>query len=106
MGITWDHDDSEPGVKVMTVTADSPAAHGGLRPGDRIVELDGSPITKAAELTTAIHAAREPVKLSIERAGSETAGRVRLSCFAARRAAWASPGGKTLLSRAACWSAV
>lgn len=71
LGITWDNAGQEPGVKVLHVTLDSPAAAAGLQSGDRIVGVDGSPIAKASDLVTAILAASEPIKLSVEHAAAE-----------------------------------
>lgn len=72
LGISWDDKNGErPGVKVLQVTPDSPAASAGMQAGDQIVGLDGLPVATAADLIPPVLAASEPVKLSIERAGSE-----------------------------------
>lgn len=58
------------GTKIGEVREGFPAAEKGLRPGDRIVALDGRPLRKWEELATRIH--RSPgreVRLVIERNG-------------------------------------
>jgi S1-C subfamily serine protease len=46
------------GIEVLSVVADSPAAAGGLRPEDVIVEIDGSPVVDVGELQALMTAAR------------------------------------------------
>ena len=46
------------GIEVLSVVADSPAARGGLRPEDVIVEIDGSPVVDVGELQALMTAAR------------------------------------------------
>jgi hypothetical protein len=70
LGITWDDKmGGRPGVKVLAVTPDSPAASAGLQAGDYIVGLEGLPVESAADLIPPVLAASGPVKLSIERTG-------------------------------------
>jgi hypothetical protein len=71
LGITWDKHGGRPGVKILQVTPDSPAASAGLQANDYIVGLEGSPIVSAADLIPPVLAASEPVRLSVERAGLE-----------------------------------
>lgn len=47
-------EDAVGGVQVRRVAADSPAAHAGLRAGDRVVNLDGQPMLRASELAPRI----------------------------------------------------
>lgn len=42
--------DTPDGVRVLRVAAGSPAAQAGIRPGDRVLNLDGLPVRHAAEL--------------------------------------------------------
>lgn len=71
LGISWDHVAGSPGVKVLAVAPDSPAASAGLQPGDRIAAIDGAPLTEPADFAPTIMAASRPLTLSIERAGRD-----------------------------------
>lgn len=56
------------------VEAGSPAATAGLLPGDRILEVDGSPVASFENLQTIVRAsAGRPLALAIEREGERTA---------------------------------
>lgn len=62
------------GVRVTRVTADSPAARAGVRPGDRILRLDGADVGDLAALWKALWAApaaEREVTLDLERDGAE-----------------------------------
>lgn len=61
---------STQGAMVAAVQAGSPAATAGLRPGDVILSLDGSPVTDAASLTRSIaQAPARAVTIGIRRDG-------------------------------------
>ncbi len=77
----------EPGAGVTDVVADSPAAHGGLRAGDRIVAFDRRPIRTADDLTDRLDRtpANAEVRLEVARPGS-LAKLTRTVRTAARRA--------------------
>ena len=56
---------------INTVKAGSGAAKAGLKPGDRVLEVAGKPITFTSELRTAIDgSAGKPLALKVDRAGS------------------------------------
>jgi len=59
------------GIEVLSVVADSPAARGGLRPEDVIVEIDGSAVVDVGELQALMTAARigRAVTVKIVRGG-------------------------------------
>jgi serine protease Do len=62
------------GVRVMRVTAESPAAAGGVRPGDRILRIDGGDVGDLAALWKRLwsgSAAEREVTLDVEREGME-----------------------------------
>ena len=74
LGVTWREDEAEPGSVLLTrVVGGTPAATAGLRPGDRINELDGQPFADGTALRAAIHAlldaGRTEIPLLIERRG-------------------------------------
>jgi membrane-associated protease RseP (regulator of RpoE activity) len=60
VGITFD---VNTGDRVSAIAPDSPAAHAGLKAGDRIAKLNGYPVASFADATFALHKA--PVKGSI-----------------------------------------
>ena len=49
------------GVVISGVLPDTPAAAGGLKKGDRIIELAGQPVTSFRELQRALSNVTEPV---------------------------------------------
>jgi S1-C subfamily serine protease len=57
------------GVEVSEVVADAPAAAAGLRPGDVIVAVDGSPIEGMSELQRVMASERigSPVRFTVAR---------------------------------------
>lgn len=62
------------GVRVTRVTADGPAERAGVRPGDRILRLDGAEVGDLAALWKALWAgpgAEREVTLDLEREGAE-----------------------------------
>jgi regulator of sigma E protease len=57
-------------IVLRDVTPDSPAAKAGLRPGDRILTMNGQPIKSAEEVSQFVRAHKtEPITLAIERKG-------------------------------------
>ncbi|MBD2183711.1 trypsin-like peptidase domain-containing protein [Planktothrix sp. FACHB-1355] len=61
------------GVLVMKVLPNTPAARGGLRKGDAIVEIDGTPVTSAETLQNIVESSRVGQVLNlVVRRGSET----------------------------------
>lgn len=62
------------GVLVLRVTADSPAAQGGARPGDRILRIDGAEVQDLATLWKRLWAGpavEREVTLDVQRDGAE-----------------------------------
>jgi hypothetical protein len=68
LGITWAVDDAEPGVVILTrVIPGSPAARAGLKPGDRIYQIDGRDFADEREFFQLIKSPPETLELLIER---------------------------------------
>jgi regulator of sigma E protease len=62
---------SRPTAEVAAVQAGTPAAAAGLRPGDRVVAVDGHSVRTFSDLSHRIRASRgEPVTLTVRRDGS------------------------------------
>lgn len=66
LGVTVD-----PAAKVLEVLPDTPAEKAGLRPGDKVVEVEGQPIQSAEDLVHAVEKAGEgrPLTLTVARPG-------------------------------------
>ena len=79
LGISMDSD--EHGVRVKKVMAGSPAETAGLQEGDRIVELEGTPIGMSQQVVrmVAAHAVGDMVALSIHRAEKPQVVRLKLT---------------------------
>jgi regulator of sigma E protease len=61
-------------VEIGVVRAGSPAAVAGIRPGDRLIELNGSPVERFEELEFALlQNLNEPITLAVERDGARRA---------------------------------
>jgi serine protease Do len=54
LGVGVSDDDIHPGVQVTAVEPDGPADHAGLRDGDRIMTVDGAPVSSALGLIRAV----------------------------------------------------
>ena len=67
LGIAWNRDESEPGLRITHVAPSSAAARASLREGDRLVTLNDWPIDGEAEFRYRILAAAEPVRLTVHR---------------------------------------
>ncbi len=69
---------SEDASQVIVVPQpDSPAARAGLAPGDRVVTIDGAPITSWEQLVERVHTAGEsPLEFSCERGGERIQVRI------------------------------
>ena len=70
VGISWQTDDGEPHTVVLTrVVTGSPADRAGLKPGDRIYEVNGQPIADEPTLRARLLDADTDLRLLRERAG-------------------------------------
>ena len=71
LGVSTGPDQTEEGAVVMDIAANGPAADSDLRPGDRIVELEGRAIDEPADLSDAVldHKPGDRVELTFERNG-------------------------------------
>lgn len=63
-------------LDVQRVTSDEAAEKAGVRRGDVITAVDGKPVTTKAELSAALEAAKDTVKLELRRGEAEKAGTV------------------------------
>jgi hypothetical protein len=72
LGVTWNPagERGGHGVRVLSVKPQSAASRGGVRPGDRIVRFAGREVTAAADLRALVLAAKNPVAVTVERAGA------------------------------------
>jgi hypothetical protein len=67
-GVVWRVDDAEPGVIILThVVPGSPAAHAGLRGGDRIYQVGGRTFTDEAAFSLLAKTPADSLQLLIER---------------------------------------
>jgi putative serine protease PepD len=69
LGVSTGLDESEDGAVVVAITRTGPAAASDLREGDRIVDLNGTPIDEPSDLSSAVleHKPGDRVKLTVER---------------------------------------
>jgi hypothetical protein len=72
LGVSWDAAARGDGVRVKSVVRGSAAETAGIRSGDRIVRFAGEKLSSDADFRGWLLAATAPVKLAIERAGSDT----------------------------------
>ncbi len=66
-----DPQDGESGVGVTRLQSGSAAQQAGMQIGDRIISFAGTPVTNQADLVGWILQAREPVTMTVQRAGEE-----------------------------------
>lgn len=72
LGVRWsDKENSENGLEVVEVAARGPAAVAGLKLGDRMLQLDGNPITGSDPFRHLVLAAPTNVTMRVQRAGSK-----------------------------------
>jgi len=70
VGVTWREDDAEPGSVIITHVADgSPAAKAGLRPGDRVDQVNGRDFSGELELFERLRTLPAPLRFQVERDG-------------------------------------
>jgi membrane-associated protease RseP (regulator of RpoE activity) len=64
---------AEPGVLIVSVTPNSPAATAGLKRGDIVLKVDDQPVNQAAELAAAIQAAQvgDLLTLTVQRGDAQ-----------------------------------
>ena len=75
-GMGWQTYYSTPGLYVTQSSADN-----GLKAGDRIIQIDGTAINNAADVSTVLdrHSVGDVVKVVVSRSGKETAISVKLT---------------------------
>ncbi len=72
LGVTWSGQKVEGrGVEVRSIASHSAAEKAGLKPGDRIVALDGREVASGEQLTQAVMSAASPTKAVVVPAGHE-----------------------------------
>ena len=72
LGLTWDRDDSSaPGLMVVRVVNDSPAARASLRAGDRLLSFAGTELAHGTDLAALVVSAANPVTAVVARPGAE-----------------------------------
>lgn len=70
VGIAWRRDDAEPqSVEITAVVPQSPAEQAGLKPGDRVVEINGLAPPGDDALAEKLRTLPGPIRLRIERQG-------------------------------------
>jgi S1-C subfamily serine protease len=70
VGVAWRVDQGEPGTVILTrVVHESPAALAGLKPGDRIYEVNGESFQGSTELFEALTTRPGPLEVTVEREG-------------------------------------
>ena len=62
------------GARVDEVDPNSPAARAGMRPGDRIVGINGTPIDGISDVIPFVAGGGRPITVDIERGGDSCAG--------------------------------
>jgi hypothetical protein len=88
LGITWQQDDAEPGVVIVTaVEAGSPAARAGLASGDRVDQIGGRDFATEAEFLQLARTLPGPIKLRVERSGKLRTVELQVDAVPLRRAA-------------------
>ena len=73
LGVAVSEADAHPGVQVTAVEPNGPAAHGGLRSGDRILDVDGQKVSSALGLIRAVAEVHpgHSVRLTVVRRGRQ-----------------------------------
>ncbi len=73
LGVTGQVEDSGIGVPIAEVTAGSGAEAAGIQPGDRILTIDGAPVTNISELTGLVQSqfSGDTVVLEVQRDNSD-----------------------------------
>jgi len=76
LGVAVDEpSEDKPGVPINSVQSGLAAAKAGLKPEDRVVQVDGRPVTSAYHLKTLLarHAAGDQVQIVVDRVGMQVA---------------------------------
>jgi membrane-associated protease RseP (regulator of RpoE activity) len=78
---TQDATGTTPGAQIATVATGSPADQAGLKAGDIVTAVDGSPVTSAAQLAQQIraHQVGDQVTITYTRAGASAQAPVKLA---------------------------
>ena len=82
LGIKLLEKSGEPGAEVSSVVDGSPAEEAGLRPGDRVVRLDGLPIRTRDDLTDRLDRTAAGAEVSLEYARGPVLNRVTVRTIA------------------------
>lgn len=91
------HEPQSVGYRVEEIAPHTPAADAGLRPGDRIMAIDGQPVTGAADIDRAIARGGRSLVVSVERAGRLRRLRIVPRALAAAQAADYAPAPPRVL---------
>jgi len=78
LGALWQTAADNAGVQLTWIYAGSPAEKAALRVGDRLLRIDGRAIVQNDDVLPALHAARNPVVIEVQRPG--TAEPLSLTC--------------------------
>jgi thiol-disulfide isomerase/thioredoxin len=83
LGIAMDADTKEPGVRAAHIVRGSPAYAAGVRDGDRILSVAGSPVARGADVVRAVAACAvgDSVEIAFLRAGKPQKATAMLAAF-------------------------
>ncbi|HLH92715.1 MAG TPA: PDZ domain-containing protein [Xanthobacteraceae bacterium] len=81
------HEPRGVGYRIEEIAPHTPAADAGLRPGDRIMAIDGRPVTGAVDIDRAVARSGRSLVVSVERGGRVRRLRIVPRALAAAQAA-------------------
>jgi hypothetical protein len=79
LGVSWRQEEGQAGLVLTQVAEGLPAQRAGLVAGDRLLKFDGQPVGDGRGLIAAVWSAKEPIKLSILRAGETREREIELA---------------------------